>query len=102
MTTPTESVGEKLGEIRGQLREVIHNMNNHTSKQDAIGEKLSKLEGVPDQLTKIDERITSLETHRHRQDGAAGFGKWLMQSPIITWLGLMALAIWVYLKDAGK
>lgn len=98
MTPPTDSVGEKLGEIRGQLRELIHQHNNQAQKQDIMGEKLTKLAVVPDQLDKIDARLTSLETDRHKRDGAMGFGSWLLKTPLVTWVAFIALAAWTYFR----
>ncbi len=100
MADENNNLGEKLGEIRGQLRELIHNQNNHAMKQDSIGDKLAKLEGVPDQLDRIDGRLTELEKDRYHRDGAMGLGGWLLKSPAITWLLMAALAVWTYLRNA--
>lgn len=97
-----ESTALMLGEIRGQLREAIHNMSNQSMKIDAIGEKLAKLDGVPDQLAKLDERIASLEADRYRRDGAMGFGGWLLKSPVVAWMAAAAVTAWAYLKGHGQ
>lgn len=97
-----ESTALMLGEIRGQLREAIHNMNNQGQKLEAIGEKLAKLEGVPDQLAKLDERMTALEADRHRRDGAMGLGGWLLKSPVVAWLVAAGVAAWTYFKGHGQ
>jgi hypothetical protein len=87
-----------LGEVRGQLREIIHNMNNQALKNDAVAQQLAKLEGIPDRLDAIEARLVSLETDKHRRDGAMGFGGWLLKSPLIGWLAGLGLAAWAYLS----
>lgn len=101
MTTQADSVAEKLGEIRGQLREMIHNQNNHAMKQDGMSDRLARLDSVPEQLTKIEDRLTSLETDRHRRDGAMGFGGWLVKSPLVAWVAALFVIAWTYLRDRG-
>jgi hypothetical protein len=86
-----------LGEVRGQLREIIHNMNNQAQKNDAVAAQLAKLEGMPERLSAIETRLVSLETDKHRRDGAMGFGGWLMKSPLIGWLAGFGVAAWAYL-----
>ena len=70
-----------LGEMRGQLRELIHQGNNQAMKNDAVAKALAKLESIPDQLTKIEQRLTALETDKNRRDGAYGFGGAVLRSP---------------------
>lgn len=99
----------QLGKIEGQLRELIHTQNNQAMKGDAVAEKISKLEGLPDDiaeikngLAKLDGRLTALEVDKHRRDGAMGFGSWLMKSPLVAWLAAGALVLWTWLKDQGQ
>jgi len=85
-----------LGEVRGQLREIIHTMNNQAMKNDAVAAQLAKLEGVPARLDAIDARLVALEADRHRRDGAMGFGGWLVKSPLVGWLAGIGVAAWAY------
>lgn len=87
-----------LGEVRGQLREIIHNMNNQGQERAAMARQLAKLEQVPDRLTAIESRLNSLETDRHRRDGAMGFGVWLLKSPLVGWIAGAGVAVWAYVK----
>ncbi len=102
MAEASDNMTLMLGEIRGQLRELIHNMNNHSQKQDALARIVSKLESVPDQLDKIDQRLTKLETDKNLRDGAMGFGTWLLKTPLVTWAALAALAVWTWMRGTGK
>lgn len=87
-----------LGEVRGQLREIIHTMNNQAQKNDAVAAQLAKLEGMPARLDAIDTRLVALEADRHRRDGAVGLGGWLMKSNLLGALIGFAIAAWAYLN----
>ena len=86
-----------LGEVRGQLREIIHTMNNERLKQDELARALSKLEGVPERLEKIERRIGDLEVLRHRRDGASGVMAAVLRSPALAWLIGAAATVWALL-----
>ena len=86
-----------LGEVRGQLREIIHTMNNERAKQDELARTLSKLDGVPDRLEKIERRLADLEVLRHRRDGASGVIVAVMKSPAIAWLIGAGATVWALL-----
>lgn len=87
-----------LGKIEGQLREVIHNMNNQAMKVDA----LVSLKDIPDDIREIKDRLTVLETDKHRKDGAVGFGASLFRSPLVGWLVGFGLALYAWLKGHGQ
>ena len=92
----TENTLLILGEVRGQLREIIHTMNNQAMKNDAVAEKLSKLDDVPDRLSKIEERLTHLETDKHRRDGASNVALLILRSPALGWLVGAATTVWAF------
>lgn len=87
-----------LGEVRGQLRELIHNMNNRAVENAHIVKTLAKLEDVPDQIAKINDRLANLETDRNRRDGAMSFGAWLMRSNLVIYVIMGGAAIWAWAK----
>ncbi len=70
-----------LGEIKGQLRELIHTSNNNAMKLDALGLRVSKLESESD-----------------RRDGAASVVGTIMRSPAIGWLVGAAISAWAVLS----
>lgn len=91
----------QLGKIEGQLRELIHTLNNQVMKGDAMAGKITKLEGLPDDiaeiktaLTKMDVRLNALETDKHRRDGAGALGTWLLRTPLLAWVAGVAVAGW--------
>jgi hypothetical protein len=69
-----------LGEIRGQLRELIHTGNNTSSKVDALGIRVAALEGEKD-----------------RREGASGVLTTILKSPLIGWLTGAAISAWAIL-----
>ena len=93
------AAAEAIGEVRGQLRELIHSVNNQGMQNEAIGKALAKLESVPDQLAKIENRLTQLETDKHRRDGAMGLGGALLRSPLLAWVFAAAVIAWTWVKD---
>lgn len=70
-----------LGEIRGQLREMIHTNNNLASKLDAVA-----------------LRVSALETDKNRRDGATGVLQAIVKSPAIAWFISIAAVAWAALS----
>lgn len=95
------AAAEAIGEVRGQLRELIHSVNNQGQQNEAIGKALAKLEDVPKQLAQIELRLTQLETDKHRRDGAIGLGGMLLKSPLVGWIAGFGVAIYVWLRGQG-
>ena len=69
-----------MGEIKGQLRELIHNSNNLSAKFDGMA-----------------LRVAALETERSRRDGAASVLGMALKSPAIGWLVGAAVSAWAVL-----
>lgn len=86
-----------LGKIEGQLREMIHGMNNEAQKSAAVAEKVSKLDGVPDDIVEIKQRLTALEASEHRREGSNGVWMAIMKSPALGWLIGAAVTAWAIL-----
>lgn len=69
-----------LGEIRGQLRELIHSTNNTNMKVDALS-----------------LRVSALEAADHRREGATNVVSAIMKSPALGWLVGAAITAWAIL-----
>ena len=69
-----------LGEIRGQLRELIHTSNNTGMKLDALA-----------------SRVAALEASDNRRQGASGVMAMIMKSPALGWLVGAAVTAWAIL-----
>lgn len=86
-----------LGEIRGQLRELIHTGNNTASQVQALSERVGKLErmdGRVGQLELLAPRLAALESDRSRRDGANGVVAAILRSPAIGWMVGGATFLW--------
>lgn len=73
---------------------MIHNQNNDRQWKDAVSKTLTKLDDVPDKLTKIEERLGNLEIDKHRREGRDGMMVMLLKSPLMGWLVGAATTVW--------
>lgn len=96
--TPDLDSAVILGEMRGQLRELVHSSNNNSMKIDGLAREMAAANVLLNQVTALSERITALEADRNRRDGALGLGGWLMKTPVIQWILMIALTAWVVIK----
>lgn len=69
-----------LGEIRGQMRELIHSTNNAGMKIDALA-----------------IRVSALEAEHNRRQGASNALTLILKSPAIGWLVGAAISAWAVL-----
>lgn len=78
---PEGSVEFQLGFISGQLRELIHGSNTNSTKLDAIGIRVGKLE------------VTD-----NKREGAKEIITVILKSPAIGWLVGVITTLYVYLN----
>lgn len=83
MTTQTEisTLAVKVGEISGQLREVIHTVNNMAQKVDGMTERLLTSPTTAD-FEKLSKRVDALEAEKNRSDGAKSVLAAVLQSKV--------------------
>lgn len=82
-----------VGEMRGQLREIVHGQNDMRQKVDFLTEKalLAPTAATVEALTK---RIDALEADRDRRDGATNLGVAILKSPTLGWVvGIVVAAL---------
>lgn len=90
-----------LGEMRGQLREVVHSMNSLTQKFDGLTREVIGLVALSGDVSALIGRVAKLEKAQDRREGAAGIVEDLLRSPLLGWLvgmavtGLAVLKGWV-------
>lgn len=100
MTAESEiqSMGLMLGELKGQMRELIHNVNNLSAKLDAIALQAARNSHLPEEIDKLKSRVTILEGKENQRTGAINMGGWLMRTPLIGWVATAAIAAWAFLS----
>ena len=69
-----------LGEIRGQMRELIHSTNTTGAKIDALA-----------------ARVSALEAEHNRREGASNVVQVLLRSPALGWLVGVSVSAWAIL-----
>ena len=69
-----------VGELKGQLRELIHASNNTATKVDGIAERVFAWGDLPGAVAKLEKRIDALEAERDRQSGALSVGAAILNS----------------------
>ena len=87
-----------LGEMRGQLREVVHSMNNLTQKFDALTREVIGLAGLGAEMTDLKARMIALEVDRNRRDGAVGVVETMLKSPLVGWFVGLAVTGFAIIK----
>lgn len=95
MADQPENMAFAIGEIRGQMREIIHTMNNTAQKVDAIGEKVIVAASLPEIVAGLTARIATLETKDNRREGATGVLSAIMRSPTLGWIVGGLTTIWL-------
>ena len=91
--------GMILGELRGQMRELIHQGGNMGMKVDSLMEQSVAMRDIPARLDQIATRLTTLETEKHMRAGAKSLGEWLLRTPILGWLLALVASGYVIVKD---
>ena len=69
-----------LGEIRGQMRELIHSTNTTGIKIDALA-----------------ARVSALEAEHNRRQGVSSVVRVLLRSPVLGWLVGVSVSAWAIL-----
>lgn len=83
----------KVGEISGQLRELVHSQNNMSMKLDGLTERLLTAPTQAD-FQSLAARVAALEADKNRSDGAKGVLAAVMRSPMAAWGAAIIAGIW--------
>lgn len=92
-----QSMAVAIGEIRGQLKELIHTSNNNSQKLDALGERVLLAANLPDRMSAIEAKVQALKDESNRRDGATSVIGTIAKSPAIGWLVGAAITAWAVL-----
>lgn len=88
-----------LGELKGQLRELIHASNNTATKVDGIAERVFAWGDLPGAVAKLEKRIDALEAERDRQAGALSVGAAILNSKAFGGVIVVLIAAYVAIKE---
>lgn len=91
---PTQNNDMILGELRGQVRELVHSMNNMNSKFDALTREVIALGPLAADINEIKNRVTELEKIGNKQTGAYGILSAILHSPVVMWVVMAAGFLW--------
>lgn len=83
-----------LGELRGQVRELVHGVNGLSQKFDALSREVIGLGPLAADIAKMEARLTALEVEQNRRDGASGVMLAILKSPAVGWLVGLATTAW--------
>ena len=86
-----------LGEMRGQLREVVHSVNNLSSKFDGLSREVIGLGAFVTDIAALKADVAGLKRDRDQRDGAQGLLGLILKSPALGWLVGAAISAWAIL-----
>lgn len=94
-----------VGEMRGQLREVVHTLNNVSAKIDGLGREVialgplaAEIASIKGDLKLAQAEIGSLKSERDQRKGAAGLVEWVMKH----WPGVIGFLVLIYIIVSDK
>lgn len=87
-----------LGELRGQIRELIHGDKQRAQESIHIVKTLAKLEDVPADVREIKVRLAALEAKENQRVGVMSLGTWLMRSNLAVYIVMVAGAAYAWAK----
>ena len=83
-----------LGELRGQVRELVHSTNNIGMKVDALAREVIALGPLAADIAEIKSRVAKLEESGNQQSGAYKTVGVILNSPVLVWVVALAGLIW--------
>lgn len=86
-----------LGEMRGQLRELVHQVNNLSAKFDALTREVIALGPIAVQIAELRAEVDVLKVAKNQQAGAHNVISTILKSPTLGWMVGAISVIWLYL-----
>lgn len=113
---PVESalhMAQDIGKITQQLKEILHDKQNSSQRNEAVARSLSKLEDMPGKLDKlstevadgfkgVDTRLKRLELEQAGRESQARLWVLLLRSPAVGWAVGIVLAACAYMFGRGQ
>ena len=89
-----QSMTLAVGRMEGQLREVVHTVNNLAQKFEDVARAVDKTSHIPGAVAEnktaiaaLEIRVTSLEASENRRAGAIGLSTWFIKTVPFAALG---------------
>lgn len=76
----------ELGEVRGQLRELVHLTNNLRQSLEAQSPSMYRVQDLIRDMAALDTRVMILEAKENQRIGAMTLGNFIFKSPLVGWL----------------
>ena len=96
LPTDVTSLAVMVGEIRGQMREVVHTLNNVSSKIDGLSREVIAMGPIAAELAELKGEIKVAQTEinaikevRFQRQGAINLVDWIFKN----WIGLVGVFI---------
>lgn len=93
MTTPSNQ-DMILGEMRGQLREVVHTVNNMSMKFDNLSKEVGGLAALATDVAELRIKVAALIADQNQREGARNMGSAIMKSPALGWFVGAVVTVW--------
>lgn len=87
-----------LGELRGQVRELVHGVNNLSAKFDGLTREVVALGPLAADISEIKQRLAKLEENDNRTTGGLETLKLILTSPIVLSIMMLAAVVWATLS----
>jgi hypothetical protein len=91
-----------LGELRGQVRELVHGVNNLSGKFDALTREVIALGPIAADIQKLKSDVEELKTAGNRQLGAVATITTILHSPVLLSIIMFAGIVWAMLTGRLK
>lgn len=86
-----------IGEMRGQVREMVHTQNNLLQQVQSMASIVIASAGLPDVVAALALRVTALEKEGNMRNGREGVIVAIARSPALGWVvgAITTLALWL-------
>ncbi|QSR18397.1 hypothetical protein [Novosphingobium sp. KA1] len=84
MSEADNSMALMLGEIRGEVRQVVDHVATLAGKIDALTASLHQMAHLPAELQALKDRVATLEAAEQQRRGAMGLGSIIIKA--LPWL----------------
>lgn len=98
-----------LGEMRGQLKELVHNVAGKAQRDEAMGRTIAKLESIPDDIKEIrksigeiESRMAQVELKQGQEEAKQGLLWAIFKSPTTAWVIALAGLVWASMTGRFK